>query len=207
MNFYLGTIALSIVFQLIAQIKGAIYKSNNPEDINYLDIGKYNVLNKKFLRIGLLVVIGTNLLILFIPVVNVLLYGYTLCKAGHTLNQRVNNGKVMVSPQSLMKIYENQASIEDALRIDGLSEEEIINEVKLANQESGHEYITDRMYEDIKASQSAIEYLNEFEQNEDLNLTRKDKIKLLREYRKAFTSGSKETLKPIEKTLKLANRQ
>ena len=113
----------------------------------------------------------------------------------------------MVSPQSLMKIYENQASIEDALRIDGLSEEEIINEVKLANQESGHEYITDRMYEDIKASQSAIEYLNEFEQNEDLNLTRKDKIKLLREYRKAFTSGSKETLKPIEKTLKLANRQ
>ena len=80
-------------------------------------------------------------------------------------------------------------------------------EVRLGNQELGYTYITDEMYDDIKASKKAMDYLSEIESYGCLNLTRDDVIKLLREYRKAFTSGSKETLKPIEKTLKLTNRQ
>lgn len=208
MNIYLGTIAISIVLQIVADIKGAIYKSNNPNDITYLDIGKYSVLSKKILMIGLSFEFILRLVFLLIPGINIV-YG---CVLNSTLvneearRKNTNTRKVILSPQSLMKIYENQTSIEEAFKIDGLSEEEISEQVKLANQESGHTYITNDMYNDIKASQDAIEFLDEFEQSEELNLTRKEKIKLLREYRKAFAKNSKETLKPIEKTLKISNR-
>lgn len=208
MNFYLGTIAVSIVLEITAQIKGAIYKSNNVEDINYSNIGKYNVFDKKTLAIGLAMIWGLNLLVLLIPVINVLLYGYTLYKAGDSryLDKKVNQRNLMLSPVTLLNTYDRQCSIEDSFKIDGLSKEEIKEQMKIINQESGYAYITKKMYDDIKASQEAIDYLNEFEQNEELNLTRKEKIKLLREYRKAFASGSKETIKPIEKTLKLTNK-
>jgi len=208
MNFYLVTIAVSIILEITAQIKGAIYKSNNVEDINYSNIGKYNVFDKKTLAIGLALIWGLNLLVLLIPVINVLLYGYTLYKAGDSryLDKKINQRNLMLSPITLLNTYDIQCSIEDSFKIDGLSKEEIKEQMKIINQESGYAYITKKMYDDIKASQEAIDYLNEFEQNEELNLTRKDKIKLLREYRKAFVGGSKETIKPIEKTLKLTNK-
>lgn len=204
MNFYVGSIIVSIILKIITHVRGTIYKTNSSEKINYLDIGKYNVSNKKHM----LVITGMNLLILLIPGINLFVYGYVLYKSGDLEIRRKQaiNREVMFSLTKIINAYENQKSIEEAFKIDGLSEDEIKRETKLANQELGYTYITDKMYDDIKASQEAINYLKDIEHNENLELSRKDKIKLLREYRKSFVSGSKETIKPIEKTLKITNR-
>jgi hypothetical protein len=206
MNFYIGTIIASIIFKIIAKIKEVSYMANSLKKINYLDIGKYNVSSKRMLGEKSLPIAVINLIILLIPGINLFAYGYILYKSQNKelISKNSISREVMFSIPRIIEIYENQKSIEDSFKIDGLSKEEIRKETRLGNQELGYAYITDDMYNDIKVSKNAIEYLNKFEQNK--NLTRKDKIKLLREYKKAFINVSKDNIEPIEKTLKITNR-
>lgn len=201
MNFYVGSIVVSIIFKIITQIRKITYKVTSSEKINYLDIGKYNVANKKTLSMEMLINMVINLLTLLIPGINLFVYGYGLYRTGNKGIRRREtiSRENMFSIAKVISVYENQKSIEESFKIDGLSKKEIKKEVKLANEELGYTYITDRMYKDIKASKEAIDYLKNIENNDNLDLSRKDKIKLLREYRKVFTSGSKEFIKPLEK--------
>lgn len=108
--------------------------------------------------------------------------------------------------EAIMTVYKKQKVMEDSLKLDGLSKKEIKKQIKLANEENGYIYINRKIYEDVKACKEAVDFMNEIDIYSDLELLSKEKIKLLKEYRNAFVSDSKETIKPIQKTLKLVDK-
>lgn len=103
-------------------------------------------------------------------------------------------------------MYEQQQELEDVLNLDGLTEEQIAENIKLAYEENGAKIINEEIYKDMKSSEEAVTFFKELEMNEDITVSPRERIKLLKEYRKAFVSDSKETLKPIQKTLNISRK-
>ena len=72
-----------------------------------------------------------------------------------------------------MDVYKNQKELDksmaDYLRLEGLEEKEINEQIELAYKDSNYRQITDKMYEDIKASDQAITFMRELEFYENLN--------------------------------------
>ena len=136
---------------------------------------------------------------------------YATCKKSVVDRFIKSINKYEFDPQLLMDEYKKQKelnkSMADSLRLEGLNEKEIQEQIKLSYKDHRYRPITDEMYKDIKASEQAITFMKEIEFYENLNLTPQQRIKLLKEYKKAFLNEKKENQKPIQKTLKLVDKK
>lgn len=208
MNWYISSIVVSGVINFISNriLENKVYKDISY--ISYNDIGKYNLTNEKNKLKNY-----AKVLILFLtPGVNIisalLLLGVTMMenKKGGELDIIFKLRKKESDPAELIKVYELQKSLEDSFKLEGLNAEEIKEQIKLGNKEFGYKYISKEAYEDIEASKEALTFVGDMEFNDNLDLSPKQRLKLLKEYRKAFVS-CQETMKPIEKTIKFNNNK
>jgi len=198
---YILSVLISLGFNCATKIIAKSKLRNEISNLTYEDIGKYDVVSFKKKLKDVLEFLES---ILF-PGLN--LYGNYQKYVEATKSKRLYTrfDKVFLNPDFLISLYKSQKAIEDSLKIEGLTEEEIQKHLVLASQERGHKYITKEIYDDIKASKDAINLVSDLEINDGLKLSSKERIKLLKEYRKALVNDSKETMIPIQKTLKLNN--
>lgn len=208
MKLYALSIVITTIIDTLAEKNVQKHVFSDIKNISYAHIGKYKIKKKEILKELL---IWTLYLCPF--GVNIL---FALIVASKSSNKSFIDEYILSTnsyendPDLLMDIYEKQKeldkSIEDSFKLEGLEEKEIKEQMNLAYEESKYKKITDEMYEDIKASHQALTFMKEIEFYENLDLTPQERIKLLKEYKKAFLNESKENQKPIEKTLKLIDR-
>lgn len=208
MKLYALSIIVASIINFLTENRAEKYVFSDIKNISYAHIGKYKVKNKNILKE--LIMWGLYLCPFGINIIFTLIVAYASTKKNildkfiSTTNNYEND------PNLLIDVYEQQKglekSMEDSLKIDGLKERKINRQIRLGYKHSDYRRISDKMYEDIKASDQAITFMKELEFYENLNLTPQERIKLLKEYKKAFLDNSKFNQEPIQKTLKLIDR-
>jgi len=199
---YVLSVITSLGFSCATKIIASSKLRNDINNLTYGDIGKYDVVSfKKKLKD-----VFEFLKSILFPGLNVYENYHKYKEVTKAKRLYTRYDKAFLTPDFLINIYKTQKLIEDSLRLEGLTEQEIQKHLILAGQEVGHKYISEEVYEDIKASKEAMNIVKDLEVNDGLNLSSKERIKILKEYRKAILNDSKETMKPIQKTIKLNNK-
>ena len=205
MKLYAISIIIASIINYLSEMKAENYVFSDIKNINYAHIGKYKIKKKNILKE--LIVWGIYLCPFGINIIFSLIVVFLSYKKSVLDNVARYASSYENDPNLLIDVYEKQKeldkSMKDSFKLEGLEEKEIKEQIGLAYKDSNYKKITDKMYEDIKASEQALTFMSELEFYENLNLTPQERIKLLKEYKKAFLNDSKDNQKPIQKTLKL----